>query len=85
MNIIVVTGFTSSDDYTNQSGRSRLAPDLIEDADVVIGIWPPKGEAIVLRAPEGVTIGAVQAHHMKPPTRHGSITPEQFQAEIDSR
>lgn len=96
MKIVVLTGHTSSsvfggqlpppddDDPTYLHGpewRTYLA-----DADVIVAIWGPSKEPIICRAPEGVTIQALNGAIVgtaREPQAFDSITEAEFRARME--
>lgn len=96
MRIVILHGFTSSavldhqfsrdSEFTHDEylGGNALRPD-IEDADIIVGVWPPDDEAIIVKCPEGVEIETVTFPHLGRPTLNGSQTAEEFNAAIASR
>lgn len=98
MRIVILTGPTSSsvlggsisspdeaDDHTEDYLHGDEGRRLIGDADVVVGIWPPSDQPIVVRAPEGVEIQALDgswAYAANEITMHDSITEEQFRERL---
>lgn len=88
MRVVICHGFTSSSvmDPTWTEGRNESPftsddfiggakiREQIEDADIIIGIWPPTDEAIVIKAPEGVAIETVTFPHARDPQHHPQST-----------
>lgn len=90
MRIVILHGFNSSsvvDPESDEASRygymgGEEMRKQIDNADVIIGVWPPDDVAVVLQAPPSVTIECVTFPHAKPPELHGSITAQAFQAKI---
>ena len=94
MRIVVLHGFNSSSvmnpENINDAARyaflgGNAVRGEIEDADIIIGVWPPDPEAIVVKAPDGATVETVTFPHMQKPQLKGSITAEEFTAAVQAR
>lgn len=78
MKVVIIHGFNSSGDYIH-SERIRELP---SDADIIIGV--SEGERpILIKAPEDFEIVMVQGRHMQRPAVLPSMTPQEWQDEID--
>ncbi len=55
------------------------------DATAAGQIFEPEDRAILMRAPDGVEVLQLNHHHMREPTLCGSVSPEQYQDEINER
>lgn len=98
MRIVILTGFTSSsvvtplherygsndDGHHDFMGGKNFRPQ-IEDADVIVAVWPPDDRPIVIKAPEGVTIEAARWRHLEDPKVVASTTGDVIQAEIEQQ
>jgi hypothetical protein len=70
MRIVILTGHTSSATFIANDGcRDRdymHGPEWrarVEDADVIVSVWPPDDEPVLLKAPPGVTVQSLDHSH----------------------
>lgn len=95
MKIVILTGATSSSvfggsiggpdddgDHTADYLHGEAGRAYVEDADVIVAVWPPSKEPIICRAPEGVEIQALNQAWAPEGYRdaqpHPAITEEEY-------
>lgn len=89
MKIVILSGFTSSSvfdpdsnfredesSYAFMGGRDFRSQ--FDDADVVIAVWSPSSEPIVIDMPDGVEVKGAVWKHMTPPRLVDAVTPQEW-------
>lgn len=76
---------THADEHTYGYMGGKVMRAEVEDADIIIGIWPPNREAIIVKCPEGITVDTVAFPHLQKPQLLPSTSAEDFGREIQER